>query len=307
MIDPEIAAARARQAQVAAPFDITKLPIAEGRARSDAMAMFFNDGSPEVEQVETFSIAGQAGPIRARLYRPKGAARALLYLHGGGWVTCNIDTHDSVMRRLALAADAVLLGIDFRLAPEHPFPAPLDDVIAGWRWFVANVRALGVSATQLGVAGDSAGANLALALSIAERDAGRAIPNAAALIYGAYAPRFTTPSYAAKGDGRYGLTTERMRWYWRQFIGGDLLHAPSLAAPLNEDLRNLAPHYLALAEHDPLADDTRALAARFAGAGVECALDEWLGAVHGFLQMGRDVALARKAIAKAGDFLKRRL
>ncbi|WP_158764691.1 alpha/beta hydrolase [Terricaulis silvestris] len=306
-IDPEIRAARAAQAAAATPFDITTLPIAEGRELSNAAALFFNDGTPEVATVETIAIDGPASTLRARIFKPGATERALLYLHGGGWVTCNVDTHDSVMRRLSLAANAIVVGVDFRLAPEHPFPAPLDDAIAAWRWLVANAAALGVPDTKLGVAGDSGGASLALALAIAERDAGRPYPHASALFYGAFAPQFDTPSHARNGGGAYGLTTERMRWYWRQYVPGALDSAPPLAAPLRANLAGLRAHHLSLADLDVIADDTRLLHEKFAAVGIPSELEEWKGAVHGFIQMGRDVALARQAIAKAGDFLKRRL
>lgn len=304
-IDPEIGAARARQAQSGAPFDITALPPAEGRARADAAALFFNDGTPALDHVETLTIPGPGSDLRVRVYRGGDAARGALYLHGGGWVTCNVDTHDSIMRRLALECGGTIVGVDQRLAPEHPFPAPLHDAIAAWRWLNSNAAALKLDPARLGVVGDSGGANLALALSLSERDAGQATPRAGALFYGAFAPRFDTPSHARNGDGRFGLTTERMRWYWRQYLGG--VEPTALSAPLMADLQGLAPHYLCLAELDPIADDTRQLIEQMQAAKVEIESDEWLGAVHGFMQMGRDVALAREAIAKAGDFLKRRL
>jgi acetyl esterase len=306
MIDPEIVAARGRQAAHATPFDITKMPIAEARLLANAMAMYFNDGTPEIPHVETFAITGPGGPLRARLYRPEAAKCAVLYLHGGGWATCNVDTHDSLMRRLALAGDCAVLGLDFRLAPEHPFPAPLDDAIVAWRWLCANAERLALPAAHLGVAGDSAGANLAIGLALSQRGADQAAPRATACFYGAFAPNFDTRSYRELGDGRFGLTTERMRWYWTQFLGGTL-DAPPRARPLDADLRGLGAVYLGVAALDPIADDSRILAARLEAAGVGCEVDEWPGAVHGFMQMGRDVALARTAIAKAGDFLKRRL
>jgi len=303
-IDAEIIAARTAQAQAnAPPFDITQLPIAEGRARADVAALFFNDGAPGVAEVRTFAIETRAGPMRARLYRPEAsAAAALLYLHGGGWATCNVDTHDSLMRRLALASGAAVVGVDFRLAPEHPFPAPLEDAIDAWRWLTTNAPTLGLDATRLGIAGDSAGALLALALAAEE-----APPKALALFYGAYAPRFDLPSHAAYGDGRFGLTTERMRWYWRHFLGAADSDPPIRATPLYADLRGLGPTFLGVAELDPIADDSRLLADKLAAAHVEHELRVWPGAVHGFLQMGRDVALARDAIAEAGAFLSRRL
>ena len=290
-IDPEIAAARKAQAAAATPFDITKPPMAEARKLANAAAMFFNDGTPDVARVETFDIPGPAGAMRARAFAPNAApVGAVLYLHGGGWCTCNVDTHDSLMRRLALASGLEVVGVDFRLAPEHPFPAPLDDAIAAFRWLRTRHK-------RLGIAGDSAGANLALGVALSERANG---PIASALLYGCFAPIFDTPSHAANGDGRYGLTTARIRWYWEQFLAGS---ADPRATPLHGDFRGLGPHFLGLADLDCIADDTRTLAELMRAASVEATLVEWPGAVHGFMQMGRDVALARAAIAQAGAFL----
>ncbi len=291
-IDPEIAAARKAQAAAATPFDITKGPIAEARMLANAAAMFFNDGTPEVARVETFDIPGPAGPMRARSFAPSDASPgAVLYLHGGGWCMCNVDTHDALMRRLALESGLEVIGVDFRLAPEHPFPAPLDDALAAFRCLRARYD-------RIGIAGDSAGANLALGVALSERDAG---PCASALFYGCFAPIFDTPSHAANGDGRYGLTTARMAWYWQQFLGGS---DDPRATPLHGDFAGLGPHFLGLADLDCIADDTRMLAERMRAAGVDATLVEWPGAVHGFMQMGRHVALARAAIAQAGAFLK---
>ncbi len=308
-VDPDILAARARQGQFVTPFDITALSSDEGRRRANDAALFFNDGAPAVFRVETRMIDGPAGPLRARIFQPHATPPhgAVLYLHGGGWVACDVDTHDGLMRRLALDSELLVVGIDYRLAPEHPFPAPLMDVIAAWRWLGDHAQAFGVDPARVGVTGDSAGATLGMGLSVSERDAGRAPPRAAAFFYGCFAPRFDTESHARHGDGRFGLTSARMRWYWRQFLGDDINTPPRLAAPRDADLAGLGAHYLCIADLDPIADDSRALARQLTACGVDVEIDTWAGAVHGFMQMGRDVPLARAAIAQAGAFLKRRV
>src|SRR5262249_14712087 len=153
------------------------------------------------------------------------------------------------------------------------------------------------------IAGDSVGANMALSLALLQRD--HRAPDALALLYGTYAPEFNTESHRNNGGGAYGLTTERLRWYWAQYLGE--AEATPIAAPPHAELAGLPPTYLCLAEFDPLADDTRALAAKLNAAGVTVELDEWAGAVHGFLQMTRDVALARTAASKVAHFLRDRL
>ncbi len=307
-IDPEIRAAQARLAERVPPYDPLALPVAEQRRLAAAVAAFWADGLPELPRVETLSIPGPAGPMRARLYWPASQGTgAILYFHGGGWTNGDVDSHDRTMRCLARDSGLMVMGVDYRLAPEHPYPAGLDDCRAAWRWLAAEAPRLGLDPARLAVSGDSAGANLALGVCVAERDAGGPVPAAGALFYGCFAPIFDTDSHRANGDGRFGLSTERMRWYWTNFVGPDHASVPAPAAPLRAALAGLPYLYLALAELDPLADDTRLLAGRLTEAGVPHDLDTWPGAVHGFLQMTRDVAIARAAVAKGAQALARRL
>ena len=296
-IDPEILAGRAAQAAAVTPFDVTALPTAEARRLADAAALFFNDGQPEVAAVEDRSIAGPGGALRLRLYRPSPShGGAILYIHGGGWFACNVDTHDRLMRSLAAESGATVVGVDFRLSPEHPFPAALEDCIAAWDWLDAHCAELGVDAERLAVAGDSAGANLALALTVDRRDRGRRMPVGGALLYGCFAPGIDSESYRRFGQGEYGLTADRMAWYWQRYLGPASDAPPCLATPLLCDHRGLPPLFLGIAEADPVADDSRLLHDRLRDAGVDARLETWPGTVHGFLQMTRDVAVARDAV-----------
>lgn len=306
-LDPEILEARRQQAAGLPAVDFTKLPPAEGRAVANRAALFFNDGLPAVAAVEDFFIPGTE-PLRARFYRPLGpASGTIFYLHGGGWFHCNVDTHDCLMRTLVQESGLNLLGVDYRLAPEHPHPAALRDALATWRWLHENARELKLDHTRLAIAGDSAGANLALAFVLGERDAGRPLPAAQALFYGCYAPNFQTESHRANGDGRFGLTTERMRWYWANYAGADLSNLAVSAAPLMGNFVGLPATYLSLAALDPLADDTRELAARMKLARVPTVLREWPRTGHGFMQMIRKVAVARAAVTDAATFLSQSL
>ena len=303
-LDPEIVAARLKQAARVRAVDFTALPPDEGRAIANGAALFFNDGQPDMAEIRDLSIPSADGPMRARLYRPVARPTgAILYTHGGGWFHCNVDTHDRLMRLLAQQSGFAVLGIDYRLAPEHRFPAALDDTRAAWHWLCANATSLGVESDGLAIAGDSAGANLALATALSLRDDGRAVPSALALFYGCYAPNFDTESHRTLGDGRFGLTTARMRWYWQNYVG-ELSAAPTLATPLKANLAGLPRTYLSLAELDPISDDTRALAKKLSSAGVQHELVAWPGTGHGFLQMTRDAAIAREAIDHAAQFLK---
>jgi acetyl esterase len=307
VFDAEILAARRRQAELFPAFDPASLSPAEARRRMNAAARHFNDGGPPVAAVSEVGIPGTAGTIAGRLYRPTTGPGlpAILFLHGGGWFSCNIDTHDRLARCLALESGAAVLSIDYRLAPEHPFPAALFDAIDAWHWLQAEAPALGLDPGHLTVAGDSAGANLALALCVAERDHRRPLPKAAALIYGCFAPVFGTASQTALGDGRVGLTTARMRWYWRSYIGPDLTDPPRLAAPSLAPLDGLPPVHLCFAELDPLADESRHLARAFDRVGIAHELRGWPGAGHGFLQLTRDAKIARDAAGEVARFLAR--
>jgi acetyl esterase len=228
----------------------------------------------------------------------------IVYLHGGGWTFGSIDTHDGVMRCLALESGCAVLGVDYRLAPEHPFPAPLDDALAALAHVEAGGLGAGCDRARVALAGDSAGATIALGALIARRDAGGSLPVTAALFYGCYAPVFDTPSHLANGDGAYLLRTEMMRWYWANYLGARApQQAPAACAPLVADLSGLPPLYLNAAGLDPLLDDTTLIAARLAAAGVRLRLDVFAGVVHGFLRFARDLPAAREALAAAGAWL----
>lgn len=305
-LDAEIIAARRRQAAAVSPADFTQLAPDQGRALANSAALYFNDGLPDVDSVRDLSVPGAAGMLRARFYRPStGPIGAVLFLHGGGWFHCNVDTHDRLMRVLARDSGLAVLGIDYRLAPEHRHPAGLDDAGSAWRWLLEHAGELNIDEERLSAAGDSAGANIALAMTLAERDAGRRLPRALALFYGCYDTDFDTASHRANGNGQYGLTTARMRWYWENYVGPGLDDPTPSAAPLRAELSRLPPVYLALATLDPLADDTRRLAARLAGAKVPYVLKEWANTGHAFMQMTRDVEIARRAASEAAQYLAR--
>jgi acetyl esterase len=313
-LDPEIAGIRQRQAATFPAFDVTKLPIDEGRRLHNEAAMFLLDDQPAVTRTQLVEIPSVATMLRARLYRPDVPAGngAILYLHGGGWFAMSIDTHDGMLRRLAVQSGMAVLAVDYRLAPENPFPAGLQDCVAAWRWLRAQAAGLGLDPERLFIAGDSAGANLALATCVSERDSGRPLPAGMALFYGCYAPVFATGSHLRNGDGRYGISTARMRWYWEQYLGPqhfdpELAERPPLprnAAPLWASVTGLPPAYLTLAELDPLADDTMLLSQHLAAARVPCTLDRFAGAPHGFLALTKESELARKGMQKACDWLK---
>jgi acetyl esterase len=314
-VDPDTARVLAAARAAPAP-DYAAMPIAEARAAFADFNRGWNRPVPELREVRDLSIPGGGGEIFGRLHRPSLATGQplVLYLHGGGWTFGSVDSHDRMMRLLAVESGCAVLGIDYRLAPEYPFPAGLEDALATLVWLARGGLEPAVDPSRIALAGDSAGANLALAALImqadvlrslplaAQADARRTMPRTAALFYGCFAPEFDTASHRRFGDG-YILTTQRMRWFWRNYLGPLPAGTGELAAPSRGALAGLPPLFLNAAGLDPLLDDTLGLARLLAYAGVPYQLDLVPGVVHGFLQQTREVAAARAALTRAARYL----
>jgi acetyl esterase len=306
-VDPEIAEILREGAQAGlAP--VSSLPIEEARAQVEERNRLLNQDPPDLAAVTDLTMPGPVGPIRLRHYRPALAASLplVIYFHGGGFAVGSLDSHDRLMRLIALESGAALIGVDYRLAPEHPFPAPLADCVAAIRWIRAEARQLGVEPDRVVLAGDSAGANLALAGLIELRDSGDAPCQGAALLYGCYWRRFDTPSHARFGDGSLRLGTAEMRWFWQQYLGDPATPDPR-AEPLHADLRGLPPLFVNAAALDPLCDDTAELDRRLEAAGVARQLEVYPGVVHGFMQMTERSSAARSAVRDAGRAIRHML
>ena len=244
--------------------------------------------------VEELRVPG--GPP-VRLYRPAGVERpaALVFAHGGGWVVGGLGSHDAVARALCSRAGIAVVAVDYRLAPEHPYPQPLEDVLSAVRWVAAAADELGVDGGRVAVGGDSAGGNLAAAAALAARDTGPALA-AQLLVYPAVDIRASAPSYAQNADG-YFLSATDMRWYWRQYAGDapdvtDPLLSP-LAAP---SLAGLAAAVVVTAEYDPLRDEGDDYARRLEQDGVPVWHRCYPGLTHGFFGSGAVVAAAARAV-----------
>jgi acetyl esterase len=234
-------------------------------------------------KIETRTISLPSGPARVRIYDPGAAdpAPTVIILHGGGSVMGSIDTYDGLARQIARRSGLRCLSVDSALAPEHPFPMPLQDCLAAVKWAASEGQAHGVDAPRLALVGDSAGANLALSVCLALRDAGDSAICGAALLYGAYSLDLETSSQRAYGDGAYFLGTADMARYLNDYLPDDALRRNPLAVPLLAYLGSLPPLYIAACEFDPLLDDSRRLAARAASAGVPSEFHLWEGMVHG--------------------------
>jgi acetyl esterase len=220
-LDPEIAQIL-REIEEAGIPPVSDLSVEAARVQMEEGNRAWNQDPPELASVTDLTMPGAAGPIRLRHYRPRAAANlpVVIYVHGGGFVLGSLDTHDRLMRLLALDSAAAVIGVDYRLAPEYPFPAPLDDCVAAVHWIRAEAGRLGVDPERIVLAGDSAGANLALASLLDLRDAPE--PHAckgAALFYGCFWRRLDTPAHARFGDGSLRLGTAEMRWFWQHYLG----------------------------------------------------------------------------------------
>ncbi len=288
------------------PADPQALSLAEARAAARRYHAHLNQAPPPVARIEDVAAPapGRSVPIRLIYPERRRDLPVLVYFHGGGFVLNGVDTHDRLLRLLARRTGAAVAAVTYRLAPEHRFPAPVDDALAAIAWLRAEGGRRGLDAARLAVAGDSAGANLALAAALTLRDRGLPPPEAGLLFYGMFGADLDTPSHHAYGDGRFGLTTARMDWFWRQYLADYAQRDNPLAAPLGADLAGLPPQVVIGAGVDCLLDDSRALAAalRAADVPVEFAIADRLP--HSFLQLTAFVAAADEALTDAALALR---
>jgi acetyl esterase len=264
--------------------------VAEARRRLERDAWVFG-GQPEaVGAVEDLTIAGPDGAIPVRLYRPATRAGTetqpdpplLLWFHGGGWVVGSIDSHDSLCRAVCSRAEVAVLNVGYRLAPEHPFPAAVEDCVAAFRWAATNAESLGVDVARLAVGGDSAGGNLAAVVAQeTSRDGGPA-PAFQVLVVPAVDFSGDRPSKELFGTG-YLLDRAKLDWYEDLYLGDHPRDDPRCSPLLAEDLSGLPPAYVAVAGFDPLRDEGIAYADALRAAGVEVSLRVHGDAVHPFL------------------------
>jgi acetyl esterase len=311
LMDPQMAAAMDKMAEIAAsvgPAPARPTPE-EVRLRTLIERRFWNEEPVAVSAVEDIELPGLFRPVRVRCYRPSLAPNlpAIVYFHGGGWVKGSPDTHDRAGRMLARESGAMVFGVDYALAPEHPFPEPLDESVAVIEVLANTAVRWGIDARRLALAGDSAGGNLALAAALDLRVSRPDLVKALLLFYGVYGADLDTGSYREFGDGRFGLSRNDMAAYWAAYAPSAESRADPRAAPLLADLAGLPPTHLVAASLDVLLDDTLALARRLGAAGVPHELKRVEGVGHGFIGLGRMVDAADAAIAGAAAFARRHL
>jgi acetyl esterase len=254
-------------------------------------------------------IPGPAGDIPVRVYRKLGGPAepaTIVYLHGGGWVVGDLDTHDGSCRLLADVTECVVVSVDYRLAPEHPFPAAVDDCVAAYRWVQQHPAELGVAPGRVGVMGDSAGGNLAAVVARVTRDGDVPAPVAQCLVYPSTDARMQSRSIELYATGFF-LTRDSMEWYREQYLPDRADRTSPLASPLLEDdLAGVAPAVIVTAGFDPLRDEGRAYADELAAAGVPVRYRCYDDLVHGFFGMGilpEGPAIAAEICAAMGELM----
>jgi acetyl esterase len=277
-----------------------EIPVPDARAAHDEEAARLCGPPDPVAEVRDILV----GEVPVRTFRPDGDAPlpVVVFLHGGGWIMGSLGSYDSLLRALANASGAIVAGVDYRLAPEHRYPAALDDSLAAIRWLAANAAELGGDGTRLAVAGDSAGGNLA---AVAARRL-RELVRFQVLIYPVIEPDFDTASYRDFAQG-HGLSSLSMQRFWRVYLDGADPADPDAAPMRADDLAGVAPAYVLTAEEDVLRDEGEAYAAALRAAGVPTELVRWPGTIHGFFRWLAVTPDAREAVGAVGERVRNAL
>lgn len=301
-LDPQAQAVMDQMAALGFPPTHTLSPV-EAREYSKARS---RAPGPEVGSIKDRRISLSDRDIPLRIYTPSGGAPALVlvWFHGGGWVVGDLDTADGTARHLSVEANCVVVSVGYRLAPETKFPGPAEDCFEAIRWVELNYASLNGDSRRIAVGGDSAGGNLAAAVSLMARDRGGPPLGFQLLVYPVTSRDFGTESYKHNADD-YQLTRASMEWYWKHYLKDQADATNPYAAPLAaKDLSGLPPALVITAEYDPLRDEGEAYARRLQEAGVRAHHTCYDGMIHGFFGMPVVMDKGRQAIAQASVALK---
>ena len=279
---------------------LTELTPAEAR-QVPAILMEQVGAGPEVASVRDIEIPGPAGSIPARVYEPvRDPVGTIVYYHGGGWVFGSVEDWDAVCRAIAVASGSRLVSIDYRLAPEHCFPAAADDAFAALVWVAEQHRE-----SPVVVAGDSAGGNLAAVSALRAREAGGPEIALQVLVYPVVDCDMTRPSYGECSDTKYLLNTAEVAWFWDHYVPDESQRLHPHACPIRaRTLDGLPPAYIVIAEHDPLRDEGLAYAAALEAAGVPVTVRRYDDQVHAFFVLVNLMESADRAVAEAGAAIR---
>jgi len=279
----------------------------QARAKMRALLEANQIPAPAIYRVEDRHIAGADGQIAARIYTPEGSPPmgVLVYFHGGGWVLGDLESHDRVCRALANGAGCVVVSIDYRLAPEHVFPAGAMDCYAATQWVAENAASFGADRSRMAVGGDSAGGNLAAAVSLMARDRGGPAINFQLLLYPVTDCALDTPSQKEFAEDGYVLSRADMEWFWKNYLDRAAEKNNPYACPLRaKNLSGLPPALVLTASHDPLRDEGERFAERLIAAGVKVTCTRYEGVTHGFVSFADALDKGKEGIRQAADALK---
>ncbi|MGI8925324.1 MAG: alpha/beta hydrolase [Tepidiformaceae bacterium] len=298
----------AAQAQATGAPPMWTLPPVVARAGAETGFAAFNTPMPAGVALAGRAIPGPAGDITAMVFTPTGEGPfpLLVYIHGGGWVIGSPATHQKLCAELALGAGVVVVSPHYRLAPEHPAPAALDDCLAAIEWAVAHASELGADGSRLAIGGDSAGANLTAAACQCLRDAGGPPVRLQLLLYGAFDHDFDRSSYKRNGTG-YILELDAIKWFWEQYLAGGADPTGPGVSPARGKLEGLPPAHLIVGSLDPLLDDSTSYAEKLKAAGVPATLSIYPDMPHVFLQLSAMLDGGKKGVAECCDVLRRAL
>jgi acetyl esterase len=309
-LDPQMKRILDMIAAAGAP-PIREMSPAEARtAFVSRMEFFRRGGVEEVARIENKRIPSPGGEIPIRLYYPRGQAPvgASMWFHGGGWVIGDLESHDPICREIANRSGALVVSVDYRLAPEHKFPAAPDDCHAATRWVADNAGTLGYPAGRLAVTGDSAGGNLAAVVALMARDKGGPALRFQLLVYPAFDPAMTTPSHQEFAQDGFVLSRADMVWFWNHYLNGPQDESnPYLNPARAKDLSRLPAALVITAGFDPLRDEGAAYAAMLRQAGVVAKSRQYEGLTHGFFNMASQIDLAKVARDEASAALREAL
>jgi acetyl esterase len=302
-IDPQVEGLLAEFAALDAP-PIYELSVADARTVAEGMTALA--GEPiEVAAVDDITIPVDGAEVGARVYTPQGDGPhpVVMFFHGGGWVICSLDTHDNVARAICRDAEAVVVSVDYRMAPEFKFPTAAHDCFAATKWVAANAPSLGADASRLAVCGDSAGGNLSAVVSQMARDAGGPAVSYAALIYPAVDMTRKGGSLEENAKG-YFLETDGMEWFMNHYLA-EAERADVLASPLlHENLAGLPDTFIATCEFDPLRDEGEAYGDALRASGVHVEQKRYDGLIHGAINMTGVLDGGRQLVADTAAHLR---
>jgi len=285
-------------------------PLPELRQQLRTMVALMDEPAPELARVENIRIPGPAGEIPARVYASTAGGAplpAVAYFHGGGWVQGDLETHHGLCARLAKYAGVLVIAIDYRLAPEHKFPAAVDDCLAAYRWLRSRGRDIGADPARVAVAGDSAGGNLSAVVSQLSTSSSVAVPTCQALIYPAVDFSLETDSHRELVDGHV-IPRERIVWYTEQYLRSEADKSDLRASPLRAPkLTGQPPTMIVTAGFDPLREEARAYGDRLRDAGVEVVYREYPGQIHAFVSLTKAIPQGMACTLEIADYLRKRL